>query len=74
MGITTHCIAYLCWDYGIKKGNFKLLNILSYSNPIISTLLLIVFGLAHLSAILFVSVLLLFLAGLIGGIRFSYKK
>lgn len=37
-------IAFFTWDYGVKHGNLPLLGVLSYFTPLISTLLLIVFG------------------------------
>lgn len=36
IGLFVSGAAYLMWDYGIKKGNIKLLAILSYMNPILS--------------------------------------
>ena len=49
MGVTTHSLAYYGWDYAIKMGNFKLLQILPYGNPILSVLALVVFGFAELT-------------------------
>lgn len=68
MGIATHCLAYFFWDYGIKKGNFKLLSILSYFNPIISILILILLGFAKPSYALCLATVLIFIAGVVGGI------
>jgi drug/metabolite transporter (DMT)-like permease len=42
-------ITFFVWDYGVKKGNIKLLGTLSYAAPLISTILLISFGLAPLT-------------------------
>lgn len=36
--------AFYCWDFGIKRGNIQLLGVASYAIPLLSTLLLIVFG------------------------------
>lgn len=52
MGLTSHSSAFYLWDYGIKKGNFKLLCILSYCNPITSVMFLILFGFAKLTPLL----------------------
>lgn len=38
--------AFFAWDYGVKKGNIKLLGTLSYAAPLLSSMLLICFGLA----------------------------
>jgi len=73
MGVTTHSIAYYGWDFAIKKGNFKLLNILPYGNPVLSVLALIFFGFAELTEAVFISTLMVSIAGIIGGARFKKK-
>jgi drug/metabolite transporter (DMT)-like permease len=42
-------VAFFVWDYGVKNGNIKLLGTLSYAAPLISSILLIAFGLAELT-------------------------
>jgi len=44
MGIATYGTAFALWDYGVKKGNLKLLSILSYGTPIVSVGLLVICG------------------------------
>ncbi|GGI86251.1 DMT family transporter [Legionella impletisoli] len=66
MGMTTQCLAYFFWDFGVKRGNFKLLTILSYGNPILSVFFLILFGMAKFSVELGIACLLVTLGGLIG--------
>ena len=39
--------AFFFWDYGVKYGNIQLVGTLAYITPLISTLLLIVFGYAE---------------------------
>lgn len=39
--------AFFTWDYGVKRGNIKVLGAASYAAPLLSTVLLIVFGLAE---------------------------
>ncbi len=73
MGITTHSLAYYGWDFAIKKGHFKLLNILPYGNPVLSVLALIFFGFAELTEAVFVATLMVSIAGIIGGARFKKK-
>jgi drug/metabolite transporter (DMT)-like permease len=41
--------AFFTWDYGVKKGNIKILGALSYAAPLLSTLLLIAVGQAEAS-------------------------
>jgi len=36
-------LAFFTWDYGMKWGDIKLLGVLSYAAPLLSTLLLIIF-------------------------------
>ena len=42
-------LAFFAWDYGVKQGNIKLLGALSYMAPLLSSLLLILFGRAPFS-------------------------
>lgn len=39
--------AFFTWDHGMKHGNIKVLGAFAYAAPLLSTLLLIVFGLAQ---------------------------
>lgn len=41
--------AFYAWDIGMKKGDIKLLGTLSYATPLLSTLMLIIFGLSDAS-------------------------
>jgi drug/metabolite transporter (DMT)-like permease len=52
LGLGPVGIAFFTWDYGVKKGNIKVLGASSYAAPLLSTLLLIAFGLAEASWIL----------------------
>lgn len=69
MGLTTQGSAYFLWDYGIKRGNFKLLSILAYGNPIIAVILLIITGKSHYSEALLVATLLISFSGALAGIN-----
>lgn len=71
MGITTHSLAYYGWDYAIKKGHFKLLQILPYGNPVLSVLALIIFGFAEFTQEVLIATLMVFVAGIIGGKKFK---
>lgn len=46
LGLGPVGLAFFTWDYGVKHGNIKVLGSLSYTAPLLSTLLLIVCGLA----------------------------
>lgn len=51
--------AFFTWDYGIKRGNIKVLGAFSYAAPLLSTILLVIFGLAEASWIIAVACLLI---------------
>jgi drug/metabolite transporter (DMT)-like permease len=44
--------AFFTWDYGVKRGNIRVLGALSYGAPLLSTVLLVLFGLADPSWVL----------------------
>lgn len=71
MGVTTHSLAYYGWDYAIKKGHFKLLQILPYGNPVLSVLALIIFGFAEFTQEVLIATLMVFIAGIIGSKKFK---
>lgn len=78
MGATTQCLAYFFWEYGVKQGDFKLLTVLSYGNPMLSIFLLICCGMAKPSVQLVIATLLISLAGIVGimpwGISFKMGR
>lgn len=74
MGLFPQGLAYFLWDYGIKNGNYKLLSILAYGNPIISVLLLVVFGMTQFTATLLIASLLVVAGGIMGGYKKAPKK
>lgn len=47
LGLMPVGLAFYCWDYGVKRGNIQLLGVASYSAPLLSTLLMVVTGLAE---------------------------
>lgn len=49
LGLGPIGLAFFTWDYGVKHGNIKVLGALSYLAPLLSTLLLILCGLAAVS-------------------------
>jgi drug/metabolite transporter (DMT)-like permease len=52
-------LAFFVWDYGVKHGNLRALAGLSYGSPLLSTLLLIAFGRASPTPILFLACFLI---------------
>lgn len=61
LGLGPVGLAFYTWDYGVKKGNIQLLGTASYAAPLLSTLLLVLAGLAR------ADIRLLLAAGLIAG-------
>ena len=59
LGIGPVGLAFFTWDYGVKHGNIKLLGALSYTAPLLSTLLLILFRQAELTWVVGVACLLI---------------
>jgi drug/metabolite transporter (DMT)-like permease len=44
LGVGPVGAAFYLWDYGVKRGDIKALGALSYMTPLLSTLLLVLFG------------------------------
>ena len=49
LGLGPVGLAFFAWDYGMKKGNIKLLGTLSYAAPLLSSILLVLSGMAAFS-------------------------
>ena len=52
-------LAFFTWDVGVKRGDIQLLGVLSYAAPVLSTLALVVVGMAEPSAALFLATALI---------------
>jgi drug/metabolite transporter (DMT)-like permease len=52
-------LAFYVWDLGVKRGDIRLLGVLSYAAPLLSTLVLIATGLAPASPVLVLSAVLI---------------
>lgn len=59
LGLGPIGLAFFTWDYGVKHGNIKVLGALSYLAPLLSTLLLVLCGLATASWTLGIACLLI---------------
>lgn len=60
-------LAFYLWDAGMKRGNIRLLGVLSYATPLLSTLQLTMFGLATPSSTLWIAVLLVTAGAMLAG-------
>ena len=49
LGLGPVGIAFVCWDYGVKRGDIQLLGVLAYAAPVISVVILLIFGRAEWS-------------------------
>jgi drug/metabolite transporter (DMT)-like permease len=47
LGLLPVGAAFYAWDYGVKNGNIQLLGVGSYAAPLLSTLVLVLFGFAE---------------------------
>jgi drug/metabolite transporter (DMT)-like permease len=51
--------AFYLWDRGVKHGDIRLLGVLSYAAPVLSTLLLVIVGFTEASLSLGIATLLI---------------
>jgi drug/metabolite transporter (DMT)-like permease len=65
LGIGPVGAAFYAWDYGIKRGDIRVLGALSYGAPVLSTSFLVLAGFAEASATLLVSAALITGGGLL---------
>ncbi|MBV1865135.1 MAG: EamA family transporter [Rhodobacteraceae bacterium] len=68
LGLGPVGLAFYVWDYGVKKGNIQVLGAASYAAPLLSTLVLVLFGFAPLTWALGLACLLI-----TGGAVFAAK-
>ena len=69
MGIGPVGAAFFLWDHGIKRGDIRLLGTASYGTPVVSTILLVLFGYAQAHWTLGVACLLI-----VGGAVVASRK
>ena len=74
LGIGPVGLAFFLWDDGVKRGDLRLLAILSYGTPVLSTGLLVIFGMASLTRELGLACLLIAVAGAVGASRSPQKQ
>ena len=59
LGLGPVGVAFFTWDHGVKRGNIQALGAFSYTAPLLSTLLLILFGKGDLTAVVILACLLI---------------
>ncbi|MFP6728534.1 MAG: EamA family transporter, partial [Alphaproteobacteria bacterium] len=52
-------LAFFCWDYGVKHGHIQALGSSSYAAPLLSTLVLVLFGFASATGAIIIACLLI---------------
>lgn len=73
LGTTSHSLAYMFWDIGIKKGDFKLLGVLSYTSPVLSVFFLIVAGITEYSTSILIASIMVTLASVLASSKLEFK-
>jgi drug/metabolite transporter (DMT)-like permease len=68
LGIGPTGLAFYLWDEGMKHGNIRLLGVLSYTTPVISTLILAAIGLGQLRPNLWLATALVTAGALVAGL------
>ena len=59
LGLGPVGLAFYVWDVGVKQGDIQLLGVASYAAPLLSTLVLVAFGVAEANTVLFAAALLI---------------
>jgi len=68
LGLGPVGIAFFTWDHGVKHGDLRLLGVLAYGAPLVSTLLLVLSGFAQASLWLLLASLLIVGGALVAGV------
>ena len=71
LGIGPLGAAFYCWDIGVKRGDIGFLGVAAYATPVISTLLLVVFGFAEATLALAVACALIVAGAFIASLATS---
>lgn len=69
LGLGPTGLAFFAWDYATKKGRLSLLGVLSYFAPLLSTLLLVLFGQAPAQPTILLSALLIIGGAALAGLK-----
>ncbi|HEX2581764.1 MAG TPA: EamA family transporter [Dongiaceae bacterium] len=64
-------LAFFAWDYGVKRGDLKVLGVLSYASPLLSISILTLAGTVRFTPILFGAAALIALGAVLAGRRSS---
>lgn len=70
LGLGPVGVAFFVWDYGMKQGDIKLIGSLSYATPLLSTLMLTLFGRSAPSSAIWIACMLIVLGSIISSLPF----
>jgi len=70
LGLGPVGVAFFVWDYGMKQGDIKLIGSLSYATPLLSTLMLILFGRSSPNSVIWLACSLIVLGSIISSLPF----
>ncbi len=65
--------AFFLWDYGVKNGDIQMIGVFSYATPLLSTVLLIFFGLSKPSPVIWMAAVLISLGSIIASLSLFEK-
>jgi len=68
LGLGPVGVAFFAWDYGVKKGDIKLLGSASYFSPLLSTLMLVYFGLSNHSVTIWIACFLIMIGSMVSSL------
>lgn len=70
LGLGPVGVAFFVWDYGMKQGDIKLIGSLSYATPLLSTLMLTLFGRSAPSSAIWIACMLIVLGSIVSSLPF----
>lgn len=74
LGLAPVGLAFYVWDIGVKQGDIQILGAASYLAPLLSTLLLILFGYAEFSLIVLVACVLITLGAVVAAKDMLFRR
>lgn len=70
LGLGPVGVAFFVWDYGMKQGDIKFIGSLSYATPLLSTLMLVLFGRSAPNSAIWMACSLIVLGSIISAFPF----
>lgn len=70
LGLGPVGVAFFVWDYGMKQGDIKFIGSLSYATPLLSTLMLVLFGRSSPNSAIWLACSLIVLGSIVSSLPF----